>query len=136
VTAPFAWWWAIPAGGFTLLALLTASTYAVAVPATTAAVALAALAVGHTLARLPSAAPPVPAEPGPVLGVADVRAWLRAGRLGREDLLLLLDRLERRSTRPELPSRAAGEIERLLGLPRREFLRYLTGQLTRLEGAT
>lgn len=134
MSARFPWWWVVPSAGFTLLAVANASTYAVAIPAATAAVVLAGIAVAETLARLPR--PTAVRVAARSRAGADVRSWLGAGRVGREDLLLFLDRMERRSTRPELPNRNPAELDRLLRLSQREFLRYLAEQLVRLEGAT
>jgi hypothetical protein len=134
VSAPFTWWWPALAVALTLLAVLAASNYALAVPAAAAAVAFAAIAVGETLLRLRSSH--AAAAPIRTTRPSDVRDWLRAGGLGREELVLLLDRLERKASRPDLPARTPKEIGALLGLRPEEFRQYLTARLAALEGMT
>jgi hypothetical protein len=133
VTAPFGWWWAALAASLTAAAVATSREYALAVPLATAAVIVAAVAVGDAAGRTAEPRPPFSrVRPVPP---SSVRDWLAAGELGREDLVLLLDRLERKSWNPHLPARTPQEIGRVVNLPLDEFHRYLAGRLTRLEGA-
>lgn len=134
MNAPFAWWWPLLAALLTLVAVAASSDYALSVPAAAAAVLVAALAVADTALGFRRARkPPAPAEP---TSVSDVRVLFRAGELGREDLVLLLDRLERRAWHPEMPAKTPPEITAILSLRPAEFHRYLTRRLTELEGAT
>jgi hypothetical protein len=132
VRAPFAWWWLALAALFSAFALWAASNYAVAVPAAAAAVLVAALALGDAVRRTssPRAVPPR-VQPVPTSGV---RRWLAAGELGREDLILLLDRLERKVLRPDLPARTPTEIGALVTLAPQEFYRYVADRIQALEG--
>ena len=132
MSAPVAWWWPALVALFTALAVAGASNPGVAVPAAAAAVMTAALAVGVSLNRAASArTAPAPRRPVPRSGVRD---WIAAGELGREDLLLLLDRLERKSLNPTLPARTPQEVGMIVNLPPREFRRYVAGRLDTLEG--
>ena len=130
--APFGWWWVVLAALFASLAIVASDSYAVAVPAAAAAVLAATLAVADTVRRTAAArAPPARFRPVPRSGVRD---WLAAGELGREDVVLLLDRLERKVARPDLPARTPMEIGALVDLDLPEFLRYVTERLDALEG--
>ena len=132
MTAPFAWWLAAIAGGFAALAIDASATYSVAVPAAVAAVVVATLAVGDAVRRV-RRAPAVPTLARPVPYSA-VRERLAAGSLGREELLLFLDRLERRSGNPALPSRTPAEIAAIVRLPPAAFRRYVSDRLAPIEG--
>jgi hypothetical protein len=129
------------AGGGLLAAIAAASTglavwagdnFAVAVPAATAAV----LAAGFLFAeawfersrtvRLPEGG----SEPKEV---ETVRVAFRSGRLGREAIADLLDRLERAGPNPELPGRQAEETRRLMQMPLAEFRNYVRYRLDDLE---
>ena len=130
--APFAWWWPALAAGWTALAVVYSDTYAVAVPAAAAAVVFAAAAVVDVVRRTAALPVIVPrSRPTPSSGVRD---WLTTGRLGREDLLLALDRLDRRALHPDLPSRTPQELRRLAALPRAQFYRYVDHRLDEIEG--
>jgi len=133
VRAPFAWWWPALAVGWTALAIVYSANYAVAVPAAFAAVVFAGVAVGDAARRtLPMPAARPRGRPIPSSGVRD---WIRAGRLGREDLLLALDRLDRRTLHPDLPSRTPEELRRIAALPRAQFYGYVARRLDALEGS-
>jgi hypothetical protein len=132
VRAPFAWWWLVLAALFSAVALWQSSNYAVAVPAAAAAVLVAAFAVGDAVRRTSSSrAVPYRLPPFPRSGI---RHWLAAGELGREDIILLLDRLERKVLRPDLPARTPMEIGALVALRPSEFHRYVADRLQALEG--
>lgn len=132
MNAPFSWWWPALAAVFLVIAILASSNYSTAVPATAAAVILAAIAVIDAVRRT-GVAPTGPLMSRPVTP-SGVRNWLAAGKLGREDLVVLLDRLERRASRPDLPVRTPLEMGSILSLPPAEFLRYLSQRLDTLEG--
>jgi len=132
VTARFVWALAGGAAGFTLLAIVAQAEGASAVPAAAGAVLVAALAIGgaaYRAARGPSLrTPPRSFRP------SGVRDWLVTGEMGREDLVLLLDRLERRTLNPTLPARTPREIGAIVRLRPAEFRRYLDRRLEQLEG--
>ncbi len=73
-------------------------------------------------------APPTPPE------TSGVRAWLQSGPIGREEIVLLLDRLERESLHPDLPSSTVRELDRLRYLPAPEFRKYVARRLDDIEG--
>jgi len=64
---------------------------------------------------------------------ASVRDLFRSGRLGREMVVELLDRLERNGPNPSLPGTTADEFERVVHLSRIEFRRYVRERLDYLE---
>ncbi len=132
MSSPISWWWPAIAAIAAALAIATSSTYAISAPAATAAVVAAAFAIVDALRRAPSAN--LSAARGPEVPLSYVRDWFGAGALGREDLVLLVDRLERSSLRPDLPARTGEEMAALVQLPPTEFRRYLTHRLDRLEG--
>lgn len=131
MSARFGWWWVVLAGALTVGALVTSDEYSFAVPLAAAAVLAAGLAVADTARRLSG---PRPAgrrvSPVPTSGVRD---WIRAGELGREDLLLLLDRLERKAVRPDLPARTPEEIGELVMLRPEKFSEYIEQRVASLE---
>lgn len=132
--APFAWWWPVLAAALTVVAVLMSADYAVAVPAAVGAVLVAAVAVGEAVTRL--AAPPTASALTFRTPTSTVRDLFQASELGREDLLLMLDRLERKSSHPNLPARTPQEIEAIVTLRPDEFRRYVAGRIASLEGTT
>lgn len=117
----------------TLLAVASASNEALTVASSVGAVVAAALAVGEAALRTVSQpSSPPRARPVPRSGVRD---WLAAGEIGREDLLLLVDRLERKTSNPNLPARTPQEVGAVVRLSRPEFHRYLARRLDALEEA-
>jgi hypothetical protein len=115
-----------------IVAIVAGPTYAIAAPAAVAAVVAAALTIWETVDR---SAPHVrrPARP-PVAEDVGVRAWFRGGSFGREEIVLLVDRLERRADHPDLPIRSAKELRRLVRLPDDEFRAYVNTRLDAIEG--
>lgn len=134
MNAPFSWWWAALALALTLGAVLTGRQYVVAVPLAAGAVAVAVVAVLEAIQRQPSRRPAVPVVYAPPATRA--RAWLGAGRLGREELILLMDRMERRAVNPTLPIRSPAEMVALVHLSPAEFRQYLAARLARIEAAS
>lgn len=96
------------------------------------AVAASAAAVLIAVVPLRSAAPAGPPA-GPV-AVTPVRDWIGSANLGREEIVRLLDRLDRMSAHPNLAMRTEEEMDRLRRLPRREFLRVVSDRLDEIEG--
>jgi hypothetical protein len=95
------------------------------------AVAFGSLALVPIFQERPVARETSPARPPtPETGVRD---WLRSGPIGREEIVLLLDRLDRSSGRPDLPSSATRELARVRGLPPSEFRRYVAHRLDEIE---
>jgi hypothetical protein len=132
VRAPFSWWLVLVAVGFAALALDASGTYGIAVPAAFLAVVVAGLAVADAARRVHRPRPPA-RRPHPAPASA-IRAWLTAGAVGREELVLFLDRLDRRAWRPLLATRSPQEVAAVASLPPEAFRRYLEERLAPLEG--
>ena len=127
----FPWWWALPVGALCALSVSASANYGLAVLLAAAAVLFAAVGVADTIQRLVQAETPgVLTRPLPV---SPVREWLAAGELGREDVLLLLDRLERLSLTPGLPARTPQEISSIVDLQPKAFQEYVKERLATLE---
>lgn len=131
--APFRWAFPIVAGVATLVALAADTNASVAVPAATVAVAAAALALWDSVRPRAPAVRPAEAPPERLLAGGSEQ-WFRAGTMGQEAIILLLDRIERALVNPALPNRQGLELAELRGLPREAFLRYLESRLKELEG--
>jgi hypothetical protein len=127
------WGWAVVAAVATVLAILLRDEPA----GELFFAALAVVAAGVTIARsLGPRAPRAPVPPKPVRVVpVRVRIALRSGSLGREDLVFLLDRIERVGVRPNLPIRRSEEVQAIVRASEEDFLRYLETRVTELEGA-
>lgn len=63
------------------------------------------------------------------------RSALRAGQIGRHDVVVTLHRLERRFRDPNVPMPTSEELAEVAALSPSEFRRYLRERLDRLEGA-
>lgn len=115
-----------------LIGIWAGPNYTVAVPAALVAIALGGLAFWDSsqTGGEPVSASTVPFESSPV----GVRSWFTEGSLGREEIVLLLDRLDRHGPHPSLPARPPLELRRLVELPAREFRRYVGHRLDQLEG--
>lgn len=132
MSGPAAWWAWAPAVVLTALALVDASTYSIAVPAAAGAVLIAGLGVALSVGRHARAPPAPPVSLA--LPRSHVRAAFGAGAMGREDIILLLDRLTRRILDPHLPVRPPFEVARLLRLPPEAWWRDVDDRLRALEG--
>jgi hypothetical protein len=115
----------------TALAVGAGSDLVIAIPAAGLAVLAADLLfVGAWLDARDRRAPPTPRSPHEV---SRLRLALRSGPLGREDLVLALDRLERSGPNPDLLPRTGTEVDALVRLPPSEFRQYLRQRLDDLE---
>jgi len=65
-----------------------------------------------------------------------LRTAFRSGRMGREMIVDLLDRLERAGPNPALPPRRPEEVASLARLSPTEFRDYLRSRLAELEAGT
>lgn len=127
------WGWALLATVATAFAVLGRNTPAVAVSSATLAVVAAVLTVATSLGPWrPTAAAPRQDLPEPL---DSVREAFRLDAVGREDLVFLLDRLERAGARPTLPLRRPGEVRAIVDVPEPEFLRFLAARVEELEGS-
>ncbi|HTP55100.1 MAG TPA: hypothetical protein VML53_00325 [Thermoplasmata archaeon] len=106
--------------------------YAIALPMSVIAVTAAAFTAADALARTARRAPArTPPRGGRTAGL---REWFVRGRIGREQIVLFLDRLDRAGDRPELPIRSSEEIEGLVRLPDAEFRAFVRRRLDAIEG--
>jgi hypothetical protein len=129
---PFGWFVPAVAVVATGIAVWADDNFSLAVPAAVVALLAAGfLFVDAFLGREPIARPSagrsVSREAGPV------RTAFRSGRLGREAIADLLDRLERGGPNPDLPGRRAEETRRLARMPSAEFRDYVRHRLDDLE---
>ncbi len=120
------------AGAAVGVAVWAGGNLRVAVPVAAIAVAAAGLLfvdawaeLGGPLLEARSPPPPSPRD--------DLRRTFRTGRMGREELVEFLDRLEREGPNPSLPRRRSEEVRELLRLSPREFRGYLAQRLDDLE---
>ncbi len=87
----------------------------------------------------PSSAPPAEVEPDPgawSMLHGRIDAALQGGAIAREELVLLLDFLERSEVRYDRASAPVEELHRLSHLSVADFRAYLLARLDRLEGRT
>jgi hypothetical protein len=63
-----------------------------------------------------------------------VRVSFRSGPFGREEVVLLLDRIERLGPTPTLPSRSEEDLAGIVQLPAAEFVDWVDRRITDLEG--
>lgn len=68
------------------------------------------------------------------IAVVPLREWFRSGALGREEIVRLLDRIDRMGAHPALPVRTIPEMDRLRRLPSGEFLDLVARRLDEIEG--
>lgn len=114
------------------LAVWAGDNFTIAVPAATGAVLAAGLLIADVaLGRSRTARRPE--EGAEAKEVDTVRVAFRSGRLGREAIADLLDRLERAGPNPELPRRHAAETGRLARMSAAEFRIYVRQRLDDLE---
>jgi hypothetical protein len=116
----------------TLVALDAGSNLSVAIPAGVAAVVAAGLLFAGSLGEVAWRSPPS-REVEPPMATSTLRAAFRSGRSGRLSIVLELDRIERLSTRPNLPMREAREEAELRRMSPSEFRAYLNARLDALE---
>jgi hypothetical protein len=103
------------------------------------AAGIAVLAVGLLFVAAWADAP----EPTPTAEVTPperdeflFRFGFRSGRLGREEIVATLDRIERTGPTPLLPSRSKREVASIVELPRRDFREYVQRRVRELEERT
>ncbi len=74
-----------------------------------------------------------PAAHFPAVNVGSVREAFVGGEPGREDVVLKLDLLERKISRPDLPARKPWEIAEIVRQPPAAFREYVRGRVDELE---
>jgi len=114
------------------IAVWADNNFRIAIPASVVAVIAAGLLfidafVGRETLPRPVEERPAVREAGPL------RTAFRSGRLGRETIADLLDRLERAGPNPGLPGRLGEETKRILRMPADEFRNYVRQRLDDLE---
>jgi len=134
VSGSIGWWWPALAGIATIVAFAVGPTYSVAVPAATVAVVAASLTIVEVIVRQRSEAEAGPARAPIVPG--GVRGALAGGEPGREDVVLTLDLLERKISRPDLPARTGPQVTAIVRRPAPEYRRYVAQRLDELEEAS
>ena len=127
--APVVGWGVLAAVGVGLAVFYRGQEW-IALPVSTAACGAALVAVADALRRA-RRAPDRRAESGDILAPSARRRL--AGEMYREELVLRLDRLERRTVRPGLPARTGEDIGELMELPLAEFRQYVAGRLDAIE---
>lgn len=134
MNVPFGWRIPVVIAGATAIALWAGRNLEIALPAAVVAVGASALLVLEVWG-LPAATRPTARLLGENPRVS-VRDLFRSGRLGREEIVELLDRLERSGPDPFLPGKTPEELDRIARLPRAEFREYLRARIADLEGRT
>lgn len=130
--SPIGWAAPVLAGVFSLVAVAAGDALWLALPAAAIAIGLGGSALASVVSSDDGPETPGVESPAP-LALGGAREMFHSGSLGREDLVLALDRLERRRSRPDLPSRTATEMARFVRAPEAEFRRYLAGRVEALE---
>ncbi|MFY9717320.1 MAG: hypothetical protein WAK40_05230 [Thermoplasmata archaeon] len=132
MNAPFGLLFPVLAVLGAIVAIVAGPDYALAIPFAVGAVAAAAIALGESVRRSDRDRRPTTVRS--LDRTAGVRAWFHRGTIGREEILLLVDRLDRGADRPDLPIRPSAETLRLVGLSEEEFRAYVNGRLDSIEG--
>lgn len=128
------WGWPLLAALAALVALAASANRPVSASAAAVAVVAASLAIVGVLTRARVEAPEVVASA--VEHPGGLREAFVGGELGRVDLVLACDLLERRLARPNLRARTPAEVEALVRLPPEQFRRYLASRLDELEASS
>ena len=116
------------------VAILERGNLPAEVPAAICAVAAAALVIVDVVRPTQVQMPGPYAEQTEWLG--RVRGAFRSTRMGREDLVRILDQIERSSSNPALPLRSPEYFEQIARVSNAEFNRYLSERVEALERTT
>ena len=68
------------------------------------------------------------------LEVSPIGQWMRSGELGHEEIVRLLDRVDRMGAHPDLPVRTEPEMARFRLMSRSEFRAVVARRLDEIEG--
>jgi len=120
------------AGGATGVAIWADRNLALAAPAAAVAVLAAGLLFVGAWFDNPRAPVPTPVLPTE-RDVYLFRFGFRSGRLGREEIVATLDKIERLGPTPELSPRSARDMTAITELSRAEFREYVRRRLDDLE---
>jgi len=132
---PFGWKLPLVAVIATGVALWGGGAIAISIPAAAVAVGAAVLLLVEAWG-LPPPRPPVSRGSSGANPRGAIRDSFRLGRVGREQILEELDRLERTGPNPALPGRVSEEFDRIARLTRDEFREYVRARLDDLEVRT
>jgi hypothetical protein len=131
---PFGWKLPLVAAIAIGIAFWAGANYVISIPAAAVAVAASVLLLVEAWG-IPPPRPPV-SRTVAVNPRALARDAFRAGRIGREMIVEMLDRLEHSGPNPLLSGTTAAEFDRISHLPREEFREYVRTRLTDLEAHT
>ena len=114
------------------IAVAAGSNLAIAIPAGASAVVLTMVLGLYSVlaARREERGPRRVPDSRPVLGI---QRALAGDRFQREEIVLLLDHLERSGPNPTMPSRPRNEIAAIVSMKGSEFRGYVAGRVDRLE---
>jgi hypothetical protein len=135
MNSPFGWLLLVVAAAATAVALWAGPNLPIAGPAAAVAVLAAGLVFAFAWLDRPDRRP-VPPSPPPDRDVFLFRYGFHSGRLGREEIVSTLDRIERMGPTPNLYGRTPGEIDSIVSLSGSEFREYVRTRLDDLEVRT
>jgi hypothetical protein len=130
--APFGALFPAVAIALAIAAVASEANYGISFPAAVGAVIAASFALWDAARR--SARPDVPPARRPEPELVGVRAWIGHGVVGRTEILLLVDRIDRGTDHPDLPIRSDAEVDRLVRLSPEQFRAYVNARLDAIEG--
>jgi hypothetical protein len=131
MNSPLPWLLPLVAVAATVLAVVAGANLSVALPAAAIAVLAAALLFARSWSH--RARPADPPAPRTRTDTDRLRLAFHSGRLGREEVAIALNRLERSFLDPDLAPPPLDELTRVAALPPDQFLAYVRGKLDRLE---
>ncbi len=99
-----------------------------------AALSVAAGTGALLVAVFPDESPWTRGRPGAGADSASVREWLTSGELGHEEIVRLLDRIDRMGFHPNLAVRTEPEMDAFRRMPRGRFLRFVAERMDEIEG--
>jgi hypothetical protein len=129
--SPVSWMLPSVALAATVLAVVAGGNLSIALPAAAIAVLAAALLFARSWSRRARA--PDPPPPPARTDTDRLRLAFHSGRLGREEVAVALNRLERSFLDPNLAPPPVDELSRVAALPPEQFRSYVARKLDRLE---
>jgi hypothetical protein len=132
VRDPVFWGLALLSGVLAGIAIWSRTSLSFAIPAAVGALIVGMIAGLSGLVRHPAAAPVGVAVPD-MSPLTTIETALSSGTLGREYVILMLDVLERRSRRADLPIRAENDRLHLLQCSPKEFREFVEARVQDLE---
>jgi hypothetical protein len=125
--------WLLPvvAVAATIVAVVAGGNLSLALPSAAIAILAAALLFARSWSRRARA--PEPSPPPARSDTDRLRLAFHSGRLGREEVAIALNRLERSFLDPNAAPPPLDELSRVAALPPDQFRSYVRGKLDRLE---